>query len=108
PYAAARGRDEEYVGIHRVREDLADAARVDLGISVAVHREIGPRGPQVHERTAGGCRERIGARTPAPLTDGVSVALLPGRVQDSRAAGNILAVPFARRPQARGRVVELD
>src|SRR5207302_4566402 len=92
PYATARGGDEEDVGIHRVREDLADAARVDLAILDAVDREVGPRGPQAHERAAGGCRERIGARTAAALTDGVPVALHPRRVQDARAAGNIIAV----------------
>ena len=108
PDPPTRSGEIKDVGVHRVRQDTAGTPGVDLCISVAVHRVVGARRTEVHERAARRCREPLRARKGPALADRVPVPLSLRRVENPRPAGDVVARPVTRRPQPRRRIVQLD
>ena len=118
PDPPTRSGEIKDVGVHRVRQDTAGTPGVDLCISVAVHRVVGARRTEVHERAARRCREPLRARKGPALADRVPVPLCAAsrirarpatsspdqsRVARSRAAGSSNSTAAARATAAASR-----
>ena len=90
-----------------MREDLSHASGVDLVVPGAVECEVGLARADVDEGAAR-ANERLDHARGSALAYRVTVAFSPGRLEDASTPGTVISVPFARGPQARGRIVALD